>query len=342
MNKLWGGRFEKETAGEAEAFLNSLVFDSRLWRQDIRASIAHARMLGRQGIVDLDEADQIVRGFEQIQSDIERGSLEFDPVAEDIHSFIEACLVARIGEAGKKLHTARSRNDQVATDLRLYLKEEIASSGSLLLELIGSLLHRAGSTERRSCPAIPTCSGRSRSLLPTTCWPIVRCCGGTTTGCGTVTGAPTSARWGRGHWPGRPFPSTGPILPAPWISRRLQATAWMRSLTGTLHGGVYLCRMLAIMTHLSRFAEEFVYLVGSRFGFITLDDAYTTGSSIMPQKKNPDVPELVRGKAGRVYGRLLGILTTLKGLPLAYNKASRRTRRRSSTPWIRCRTAWAS
>jgi argininosuccinate lyase len=143
LNKLWGGRFEKETAGEAEEFLNSLSFDARLWRQDIRGSIAHARMLGRQGIIDLDEAEEIVGGLEQIRDDIEKGTLEFDSGTEDIHSFIETCLVERIGEAAKKLHTARSRNDQVATDLRLYLKDEIEALGNLLLELVGALVQRA-------------------------------------------------------------------------------------------------------------------------------------------------------------------------------------------------------
>ncbi len=319
MNKLWGGRFEKETAGEAEEFLNSLVFDARLWRQDIRGSIAHARMLGRQEIIDLDEADEIVRGLEQIRDDIEKGTLKFDPGAEDIHSFIEACLVERIGEAGKKLHTARSRNDQVATDLRLYLKDEIESLGSLLPELIWALTRRAREHRETIMPGY-THLQRAQPItfahhLLAYCemlrrdYDRLRDCYKRTDVCPL----------GAGALAGTTFP-----IDRAYTARRLA----FKDITGNSLDAVsdrdfaaeFIFVASLIMTHLSRFAEELILWSSSEFGFVTLDDAYTTGSSIMPQKKNPDVPELVRGKAGRVYGRLLGMLTTIKGLPLAYNK----------------------
>jgi argininosuccinate lyase len=318
VQKLWGGRFVKETAGEAEEFLNSLSFDARLWRQDIRGSVAHARMLGRQGIIDQDEAEAIVKGLEQIYDDIEKGRLEFSG-AEDIHSFIEARLVERIGDAGKKLHTARSRNDQVATDLRLFLKEEIESLGNLLLELIDALVRRAREHGRAIMPGY-THLQRAQPItlahhLLAYCemlrrdYSRLRDCYKRTDVCPL----------GAGALAGTTFP-----IDRSYTARRLG----FRGITGNSLDAVsdrdfvaeFLFAVSLIMMHLSRFAEELILWSSSEFGFMALDDAYTTGSSIMPQKKNPDVPELVRGKAGRVYGRLVGMLTTLKGLPLAYNK----------------------
>ena len=319
MNKLWGGRFEKETAGDAEEFLNSLSFDARLWRQDIRGSIAHARMLGRQGIIDLDEAEEIVGGLERISDDIEKGSLEFDSGAEDIHSFIEACLVERIGEAGKKLHTARSRNDQVATDLRLYLKDEIESLGNLLLGLVGVLAQRAREHRETIMPGY-THLQRAQPItfahhLLAYCemlrrdYARLRDCYKRTDVCPL----------GAGALAGTTFP-----IDRPYTARRLGfrniADNTLDAVSDRDFVAEFIFAASLIMTHLSRFAEELILWSSSEFGFIALDDAYTTGSSIMPQKKNPDVPELVRGKTGRVYGHLTCILTGLKGLPLAYNK----------------------
>ncbi len=318
MKKLWGGRFEKETAAEAEEFLNSLAFDARLWRQDIRGSVAHARMLGRQGIIDLDEAEAIVKGLRQIREEIEAGRLEFSG-AEDIHSFIEGCLVQKIGEAGKKLHTARSRNDQVATDLRLYLKDEMAALGGLLLELISALVQRAREHRETIMPGY-THLQRAQPVtfahyLLAYCemlrrdYARLRDCHKRTDFCPL----------GSGALAGTTFP----------IDRSYTASSLgFRGITGNALDAVsdrdfvaeFLFTASLIMTHLSRFAEELILWSSSEFGFVVIDDAYATGSSIMPQKKNPDVPELVRGKAGRVYGHLLGLLTVLKSLPLAYNK----------------------
>lgn len=319
MNKLWGGRFAKETAGDAEEFLNSLSFDARLWRQDIRGSIAHARMLGRQGIIDLDEADEIVGGLGQIRDDIEKGTLEFDPGAEDIHSFVEACLVERIGEAGKKLHTSRSRNDQVATDLRLYLKEEVESLGNLLLGLIGALVQRAREHKETIMPGY-THLQRAQPItfahhLLAYCemlrrdYARLRDCYKRTDVCPL----------GAGALAGTTFP-----IDRPYTARKLGfrdiADNTLDAVSDRDFVAEFIFAASLIMTHLSRFAEELILWSSSEFSFVALDDAYTTGSSIMPQKKNPDVPELVRGKTGRVYGHLTGILTVLKGLPLAYNK----------------------
>jgi argininosuccinate lyase len=319
LKKLWGGRFEKETAADAEKFLNSLSFDARLWRQDIRGSIAHALMLGRQGIIGQDEAAAIVRGLEQIRQEIEQGGLEFDPGAEDIHSFIEACLVDRIGEAGKKLHTARSRNDQVATDLRLYLKDEIASLGGLLLELIGALVRLA--REHRET-IMPGYTHLQRAQPVTLAHHLLAYCEmlrrdyARLRDCHKRT---DSSPLGAGALAGTTFP-----IDRAYTARKLG----FREIAGNTLDAVsdrdfvaeFLFAASLIMTHLSRFSGELILWSSSEFGFVALDDAYTTGSSIMPQKKNPDVPELVRGKAGRVYGHLAAILTVLKGLPLAYNK----------------------
>ncbi|MGD0154243.1 MAG: argininosuccinate lyase [Thermacetogeniaceae bacterium] len=319
MKKLWGGRFKKETAGEMEEFQNSLTFDARLYRQDIRGSIAHARMLGRQGIIDLDEAEEIVSGLEQIGGEIEQGRLEFDTGAEDIHSFIEACLVERIGEAGKKLHSARSRNDQVATDLRLYLKDEIESLGNLLLRLIDTLARRAQEHKETIMPGY-THLQRAQPItfahhLLAYCemlrrdYARLRDCYKRTDICPL----------GAGALAGTTFP-----IDRPYTARKLGfrdiAANTLDAVSDRDFVAEFIFAASLIMTHLSRFTEELILWSSSEFGFVVLDDAYTTGSSIMPQKKNPDVPELVRGKTGRVYGHLTGILTVLKGLPLAYNK----------------------
>jgi argininosuccinate lyase len=319
LKKLWGGRFEKETAGEADAFLNSLLFDARLWRQDIRGSVAHARMLGRQGIIDLEEADRIADGLEQIRDDIDKGTLKFDPGAEDIHSFIEGCLVGRIGEAGKKLHTARSRNDQVATDLRLYLKDEIESTGNLLQELVGTLVSRAREHRETIMPGY-THLQRAQPItfahhLLAYCEMLrrdharLRDCYRRTDVCPL----------GSGALAGTTFP-----IDRPYTARRLGfrdiSDNSLDAVSDRDFAAEFIFDASLIMTHLSRFAEELILWSSSEFGFVALDDAYTTGSSIMPQKKNPDVPELVRGKTGRMYGHLTGILTIMKGLPLAYNK----------------------
>ena len=222
----------------------------------------------------------------------------------------------------------------MATDLRLYLKDEIESSGNLLLELIGTLVSRAGSTGRRSCPATPICSERSRSPSPITCWPIAKCCGGITPGYVTYRRTDVCPL-GSGALAGTTFP-----IDRPHTARRLAFRDISDNSLDAVSDRDFVAEFIfdasLIMTHLSRFSEELILWSSSEFGFVALDDAYTTGSSIMPQKKNPDVPELVRGKTGRMYGHLTGILTILKGLPLAYNKDLQEDKEAASMPSTRC------
>ncbi|HHW41173.1 MAG TPA: argininosuccinate lyase [Syntrophomonadaceae bacterium] len=317
--KLWGGRFTKETAEDAAGFLGSLSFDARLYRQDIRGSIAHARMLGRQGIITPEEAEALVRGLEEIRAELEAGKLAFNPDAEDIHSFIEECLVAKVGEVGKKLHTARSRNDQVATSFRLYVKEEIEALGDLVLRLIEALIGRARETSEVIMPGythlqraqpvtfahhlLAYCEMLRRDYERLRdCYKRVDVC-----------------PLGSGALAGTTFP-----IDRQFVARELGFGEISANSLDAVSDRDFVAELLfacsLIMMHLSRLAEELILWSSSEFGFITLDDAYTTGSSIMPQKKNPDVAELARGKTGRVYGHLMGILTVMKGLPLAYNK----------------------
>lgn len=317
--KLWGGRFTKETAEDAASFLRSIPFDARLYRQDIRGSIAHARMLGRQGIIPPEEAETLVRGLEEIREELDAGRLEFNPDAEDIHTFIEECLVAKVGDVGKKLHTARSRNDQVATAFRLYVKEEIEVLGELVLRLIEVLIGRA----RESSEVVMPGYTHLQRAQPVTfahhllaycemlrrdyerlrdCYKRVDVC-----------------PLGSGALAGTTFP-----IDRQFVAKELGFVEISGNSLDAVSDRDFVAELLfacsLIMMHLSRLAEELILWSSSEFGFITLDDAYTTGSSIMPQKKNPDVAELVRGKTGRVYGHLMGILTVMKGLPLAYNK----------------------
>jgi len=317
--KLWGGRFQKETAGEAASFLNSISFDCRLYREDIQGSIAHARMLGRQGIITPKEAEAIINCLQEILRELEEGKLTFDPAAEDIHSFVEAELVKRIGEVGKKLHTARSRNDQVATSFRLYLRKEIQFLGELVLQLISALMKRAREHKRTIMPGythlqraqpvtfahhlLAYCEMLRRDYQRLRdCYHRVNVC-----------------PLGSGALAGTTFP-----IDREFVARELG----FREVAGNTIDAVsdrdfaveFIFVASLLMTHLSRLAEELVLWSSSEFNFIEIDDAYTTGSSIMPQKKNPDVAELVRGKTGRVYGHLVALLTVLKGLPLAYNK----------------------
>ncbi|MGB9791044.1 MAG: argininosuccinate lyase [Thermacetogeniaceae bacterium] len=317
--KLWGGRFTKETAEDAASFLRSISFDARLYRQDIEGSIAHARMLGRQGIIPPEEAEALVRGLEEIRREIDEGKLSFNPESEDIHTFIEECLVAKVGEIGKKLHTARSRNDQVATAFRLYVKEEIEALGDQVLRLIEVLINRAKESSEVIMPGythlqraqpvtfahhlLAYCEMLRRDYERLRdCYKRVDVC-----------------PLGSGALAGTTFP-----IDRQFVAKELGFSEISGNSIDAVSDRDFAAELIfacsVIMMHLSRLAEELILWSSSEFGFITLDDAYTTGSSIMPQKKNPDVAELVRGKTGRVYGHLMGILTVMKGLPLAYNK----------------------
>ncbi len=317
--KMWAGRFSKEVDSGVNAFNSSVSFDSRMYRQDIKGSIAHASMLGKAGIISAEDRKKIVAELENILADLESGALEIDPTAEDIHMFIEAVLTQRIGETGKRLHTARSRNDQVALDVRLYLRDETEEIKALLKQLIIVLSDTA---EQNTDTIMPGYTHLQRAQ------PI-------TFGHHLMAYAQMFLRD-----ISRLNDAARRMNQCPLGSGALAGTTYLidRQLTSQLLGfdcptansldGVSdrdFCIELAsaisiIMTHLSRFSEEIILWCSWEFKFIELDDAFATGSSIMPQKKNPDIAELVRGKCGRVIGDNMTLLTMMKGLPLAYNK----------------------
>ena len=317
--KLWGGRFTKSTDSFTDHFHSSISFDSRMYKQDILGSCAHADMLGACGIIPVQDAELIHKTLLEILADIESGKVTFDEKAEDIHMNIETILIQRIGDAGKKLHTGRSRNDQVALDIRMYLKEQITDIKALIKELIREL----NDTARRSRDIIMPGYTHLQNAQPVTLAHHVlayvemfkrdyeRLCD---------TYKRTNV-----------MPLGSGALAATTYPLDRQAVCKALGFDGiTLNSmdGVsdrdfvieLLSTLSIIMMHLSRFCEEIVLWSCQQFKFIELDDAYSTGSSIMPQKKNPDMAELIRGKTGRVYGHLMAMLTAMKGLPLAYNK----------------------
>jgi len=317
--KLWGGRFRKETDHLVNDFNSSIQFDSRLYREDIEGSIAHAAMLAECGIISQEDRRQITEGLRDILAGIEAGEIEFTADNEDIHMNVEALLTERVGEAGKRLHTARSRNDQVAVDLRLYLRREIGTIIGQILDLQRAIIEQAkkhqstvmpgythlqraqpvsfahhllayGAQLRRDVTRLEDCRARMNEC------PL---------GSGALAGTTYPVdRWRTAELLGFDRPCGNSL---DGVSDRDYAIELLSALS-------------ILMMHLSRFAEEVILWCSWEFKFIELDDAYSTGSSIMPQKKNPDVAELVRGKTGRVYGHLMGLLTAMKGLPLAYNK----------------------
>ena len=317
--KLWAGRFGKEEDSRVNDFNSSISFDARMYRQDIKGSIAHATMLGKTGIISQEDVKAIIAGLNGILQDLETGSLEFDPQAEDIHMFIEATLTQRIGDAGKRLHTARSRNDQVAVDLRLYLRDEIEGLIPTVKELIGVLCNKA----KEHCATImPGYTHLQRAQPITFGHHLMAYAQMFLRDLDRL--ACTKKRMnqmplGSGALAGTTYP----------IDRELtcELLGFEKPCSNSLDGVsdrdfcIDLASDLSIlMMHLSRFSEEIIAWCSWEFKFIELDDAFATGSSIMPQKKNPDVAELVRGKASRVYGDLMGLLSFMKGLPLAYNK----------------------
>jgi len=317
--KMWGGRFTQPIDSFVEAFTASVGFDKRLYHYDIQASIAHARMLAHTGVLGNDECAAIIKGLEEIHHDIERGDFSWMIELEDVHMNIEARLTERIGEAGKKLHTGRSRNDQVATDLRLYLREEIDAVLSELKRLQHALLDIAEREAETILPgythlqvAQPITFGHHLlawfEMLARDYQRMVDCRK-------RVNVMPL----GSAALAGTSFPIdrvyTAQLLGFDQVAANSLDAVSDRDFT------IEFCAAAAlIMTHLSRFSEELVLWSTSQFGFIELSDSFCTGSSIMPQKKNPDVPELVRGKTGRVNGNLVALLTLMKAQPLAYNK----------------------
>lgn len=319
MSKLWGGRFAKEGDRLVEEFHSSLSFDRRLYRQDIRGSIAHARMLGRVGVITEEETAQIVNGLEAVLEDIEAGRVEFSSEVEDIHSLVEQELVKKIGAVGKKLHTGRSRNDQVALDVRMYLKDEIGEISGLLQRLRRTLLELA---EEHVETVMPGYTHLQRAQPVTYAHHLLAYFEmfgrdlGRLHDCYYRTDV---LPLGAGALAGTVFP-----LDREFVARELGFGRISENSLDAVSDRDFIIEFCAaaavMMMHLSRFCEEIILWSTSEFAFVEVDDAYATGSSIMPQKKNPDMAELTRGKTGRVYGALQAVLTMMKGLPLAYNK----------------------
>ncbi len=319
MKKLWGGRFKENTSETVEAFTESISFDRRLWKYDIEGSIAHARMLGRQGIISKRDSDKIVCGLKEIALEIENGKFRFIPELEDIHMNIEAALTKKIGPAGKRLHTARSRNDQVALDLRLYLRDETNQIISLITLFEKGLIEIADNHIDAVMPGY-THTQRAQPVLLSHHFlayvemferdkeRFVDCLR-------RINRLPLGA-----------CALAGTSLPIDraYVAKLLGFASVAENSIDAVSDRDFCVEFLSacsiFMVHLSRMAEEVVLWASEEFSFIELPDAFTTGSSIMPQKKNPDVAELVRGKTGRVFGSLVSLLTALKGLPLSYNR----------------------
>ena len=317
--KLWSGRFGKETDALVNDFNASIQFDSRLYREDIEGSIAHAAMLGDCGIIAKEDSAQIIGGLREILADIEAGKVEFSADNEDIHMNIEALLTARIGDAGKRLHTARSRNDQVAVDFRMYVRREIPVIVGQILGLQTVLCEQAKQHQNTVLPGYThlqraqpiSFAQHLMAYAAMLSRDVTRLedCGARLNECPLGSGALAGTTYPIDRWQ---------------TAKTLGFDAPMsNSLDGVSdrdYALEFLSVLAIVMMHLSRFAEEVILWCSWEFKFIELDDAYATGSSIMPQKKNPDVAELVRGKTGRVYGDLMSLLTVMKGIPLAYNK----------------------
>ena len=319
MAKMWAGRTDGQTDRLADDFNSSIGFDCRMYRQDITGSMAHAAMLGATGILPKADADTLIDGLQTILDDLGSGKLQFDPTCEDIHMFVEQVLTERLGDVGKKLHTARSRNDQVALDLRMYLREQCDAISGQVKTLIEALVDRAAEYKSAIMPgythlqrAQPITFGhhlmayammllRDRSRLADCRKRMNR----SPIGCCALAG------------------TTYPTDRAMEAAQLGFDGICMNSLDGVSDRDFcaeFLSALSILMMHLSRLSEELILWTSWEFGFVELSDAYTTGSSIMPQKKNSDMAELIRGKTGRVYGDLVGLLTMLKGLPMAYNK----------------------
>ena len=319
MEKMWAGRTDGHTDKLADDFNSSISYDCRMYRQDITGSMAHAAMLGATGILPKADADTLIDGLQTILDDLGSGKLQFDPACEDIHMFVEQVLTERLGDVGKKLHTARSRNDQVALDLRMYLREQCDAISAQVKTLIEALVDRAAEYKSAIMPgythlqrAQPITFGhhlmayammflRDRSRLADCRKRMNR----SPIGCCALAG------------------TTYPTDRAMEAAQLGFDGICMNSLDGVSDRDFcaeFLSTLAILMMHLSRLSEELILWTSWEFGFVELSDAYTTGSSIMPQKKNSDMAELIRGKTGRVYGDLVGLLTMLKGLPMAYNK----------------------
>ena len=319
MAQLWKGRFKKELAKETNDFNSSISFDCRMFEEDIKGSMAHAAMLGAQGIIDKSESEKIIAGLQDILDDIKSGSLEIDMSAEDIHTFVEGELTARLGQTGKRLHTARSRNDQVALDIRLILRKEIGEIKDKVRALIGVICAKA---EENKHTIMPGYTHLQRAQPITFAHHIMAYAAMLCRDLGRLEDAEKRMNLcplGSGALAGTTYPLNREAVAAELGFDGIT----LNSLDGVSDRDfcIELASALSlIMVHLSRFSEEIIMWCSWEFKFVELDDAFSTGSSIMPQKKNPDIAELVRGKSGRVFGDLTTLLTMMKGIALAYNK----------------------
>lgn len=319
MAQLWGGRFTKETDKEVYAFNASINFDKRLIDVDIKGSIVHAKMLAKQNIISETDKDSIINGLNSILSDVKSGSLLITEEYEDVHSFVEANLIDRIGDAGKKLHTGRSRNDQVALDMRLYTRDTVLKTKSLLITLLSEInnvmkenidTYMPGFTHLQKAQPV-TLAHHFGAYFEMFKRDVLRL--------EDIYERMNYCPLGAGALAGTTYP-----LDREFVAENLGFLAPTANSMDSVSDRDYLIEYLSalsiIMMHLSRFCEEIIIFNSNEYRFVEIDDTFSTGSSIMPQKKNPDIAELVRGKTGRVYGALMSLLTTMKGIPLAYNK----------------------
>ena len=319
MAQLWGGRFTKETDKLVYNFNASISFDQKFYKQDIRGSKAHVRMLAKQGILTEEERDQILEGLDGILADVESGKLEITAEYEDIHSFVEANLIDRIGDPGKKLHTGRSRNDQVALDMKLYVRDEIEEIDAELKKLLEALQTIMENNFHTYMPGFTHLQKAQPVTLAHHVGAYFEMFRRDRSRMADIRKRMNTCPLGAGALAGTTYP-----LDRFYTAELLGFDEPTRNSMDSVSDRDYVIELLSamstVMMHLSRFCEEIILWNSNEYRFVEIDDAYSTGSSIMPQKKNPDIAELVRGKTGRVYGALTSILTTMKGIPLAYNK----------------------
>ena len=319
MAQLWGGRFTKETDRLVYQFNASISFDRRFWEQDIRGSIAHVTMLAKQGILTDEEKEQIIEGLQGIRRDVENGTLPITEEYEDIHSFVEANLIDRIGDAGKKLHTGRSRNDQVALDMKLYTRDEILELDALLKGILQSLLKLMKEHTETFMPGFTHLQKAQPITLAHHLGAYFEMFKRDRSRMKDIYKRMNYCPLGSGALAGTTYP-----LDREYTAKLLDFDGPTLNSMDSVADRDYLIELLSamstVMMHLSRFSEEVIIWNSNEYQFVEIDDAYSTGSSIMPQKKNPDVPEAARGKSGRVVGHLMGLLMLMKGQPLAYNK----------------------
>ncbi|MGI6008262.1 MAG: argininosuccinate lyase [Ruminococcus sp.] len=319
MAQLWGGRFTKETDQLVYNFNASIGFDQKFYEQDIRGSMAHVKMLAKQEILTEQEKEQILTGLAGILKDVKEGRLAITSEYEDIHSFVEANLIERIGDAGKKLHTGRSRNDQVALDMKLYVRDEIEELEDLVYHLLGTLNHIMEENLETYMPGFTHLQKAQPVTLAHHMGAYYEMFFRDYDRLKDIRERMNTCPLGAGALAGTTYP-----LDREYTAQLLGFKGATRNSMDSVSDRDYVIELLSamatIMMHLSRFSEEIIIWNSNEYQFVEIDDGYSTGSSIMPQKKNPDIAELVRGKTGRVYGALMSILTTMKGLPLAYNK----------------------